>query len=289
MQGIDFDDIVYSDRLRSMLVPARRSGLYLIDARGDAERIGHVRSADSADEGGGRLFVLDRDNGVVNVLDPKSARVVASVETANPGDYVRYVGPTRELWITEPAASPPGIEILTVPEGPAPTPRHAAFVPVPDGPEGLVWSAVTGRAYAHAGADVAAVDLASRAVTARWPTGCDGTHGFPRVDERDGLLLASCNGGGEVVLLDLDDGRRLDRYAVGDGEALPAYSSRSGHFYVRGDPGTRLATLAPSSDGLRLVKEVTVPEVGHCLTADTAGHYWTCDADAGRILRFDDR
>ena len=78
--------------------------------------------------------------------------------------------------------------------------------------------------------------------------------------------MASCNGDGEVVLLDLDDGRRLDRYAVGGGEALPGYSSGSNHFYVRGDPGTRLATLAPSSHGLRLVKEVAVPEVGHCLT-----------------------
>jgi len=290
MRGIDFDDIVYSDRLGRVLVPARRSGLYVVDpANGQAERVGHLSSADSADEGRGLLFVLDRGNGVVNVLDPKSSRVVASVATANPGDYVRYVRPTREPWITEPAASPPGIEIFTVPEGPAPTPRHAAFVPVPDGPEGLEWSAMTRKAYTHAGADVTAVDLGSRAVTARWSTGCDGTHGFPRVDEHDALLLASCNGDGEVVLLDLDDGRRLDRYAVGDGEALPGYSSRSNHFYVRGDPGTRLATLAPSSHGLRLVKEVAVPEVGHCLTGDTVGHYWTCDADGGRILRFDDR
>src|SRR5215218_3762057 len=243
MRGIDFDDIVYSDRLGRVLVPARRSGLYVVDpANGQAERVGHVSSADSADEGRGLLFVLDR-----------------------------------------------GIEIFTVPEGPAPTPRHAAFVPVPDGPEGLEWSAMTRKAYTHAGADVTAVDLGSRAVTARWSTGCDGTHGFPRVDEHDALLLASCNGDGEVVLLDLDDGRRLDRYAVGDGEALPGYSSRSNHFYVRGDPGTRLATLAPSSHGLRLVKEVAVPEVGHCLTGDTVGHYWTCDADGGRILRFDDR
>ena len=290
MRGIDFDDIVYSERLARVLVPARRSGLYLIDPASDeAERVGRVRSADSADEGQGLLFVLDREDGVVNVLDPKRGRVMASVSTASPGDYLRYVGPTQELWITEPAASPPGIEIFALPEGATPTPRHAAFVPVPNGPEGLVWSAATSKAYTHAGTDVVAIDLRSRSVTARWPTSCSGTHGFPRVDERDRLLLASCADDGKVVLLDIDDGRRLGRYAVGGGEALPGYSSRADHFYVRADPGTRLATLAPSSHGLRVVSEVDVPEVGHCLTADGVGHYWTCDADGGRVLRFDDR
>ena len=168
------------------------------------------------------------------------------------------------------------------------TPRRAAFVAVPDGPEGLVWSAGTGKAYTHAGSDVVAIDLESHAVTDRWATGCEGTHGFPRVDERDGVLLASCSADGKVVLLDLDDGRQLDDYAVGDGEALPGYSERSDHFYVRADPGTRLATLAASPQRLRLVRRVEVPDIGHCLTADTVGHYWTCDAEAGRVLRFDD-
>jgi len=288
MQGIDFDDIVYSDRLRSMLVPARRSGLYLIDARGDAERIGHVRSADSADEGGGRLFVLDRDNGVIDVLDPERGSVVASADLANPADYVRYVRPTGELWVTEPAASPAGIEILSVPDGSGQVPRHVGFVPVPDGPEGLVVSPATGTAYTHAGTDVVVVDLRSRSVAARWPTGCSGTHGFPRVDDQARFLLASCSENGEVVLMDLDSGRRLGDYAVGGGAALPGFSSRSGHFYARGDPGTRLTTLAASSHGLHRVEEVDVPEIGHCLTADTLGHYWTCDARGSRVLRFDD-
>jgi hypothetical protein len=143
-------------------------------------------------------------------------------------------------------------------------------------------------AYTRAGNDIAAVDISSRRVSARWPTGCNGTHGFPRVDEREKLLLASCADKGEVVLLDLDDGRRLDHYAVGGAEALPGYSSTTDHFYARADPGTRLATLSASRHRLRLVDEVDVPEVGHCLTADGVGHYWTCDANDGRVLRFDD-
>jgi hypothetical protein len=75
--------------------------------------------------------------------------------------------------------------------------------------------------------------------------------------------------------------------AVSDRNGL--MNERSGHFEVRADPGTRLATLAGSRNGLRVVDTVDVPEAGHCLTGDGAGHYWTCDADGGRILQFSDR
>jgi hypothetical protein len=287
-RGIDFDDIVYSARLGRVLVPARASGLYSIDPRTDhAARLGRLRAADSVDEGRGLVFVGEREQQTIDVLDPRSGKVVESIATAAPPDYVRYVTAAGQLWVTEPAASPSGIEIFALPADRA-APRRVGFVPVPGGPEGLTWSDRTGSAYTHAGPDLVRVDLASRQVNARWATGCDGTHGFPRVDERQGFLLASCTDAGKVVLMDLETGRRLGSYSVGGGEALPAYSPSAQHFYVRSDPGDALATLAPSRRGLRLVSNVRVPSVGHCLTADSVGHYWTCDADQGRILGFDD-
>jgi hypothetical protein len=91
-----------------------------------------------------------------------------------------------------------------------------------------------------------------------------------------------------VSLLSLEDGRRLGRFDAGGGEALPAFSARERHFYARGDPGTRLVTLTASRAGLAMANEVAVPKAGQCLTADGAGHYWTCDAGHGRVLRFDD-
>src|SRR4051794_25859745 len=54
----DFDDIVYSEQLRKLLVPARRSGLYLVNPdSGKAVRLGHLSGADSADAGRGLIFV----------------------------------------------------------------------------------------------------------------------------------------------------------------------------------------------------------------------------------------
>jgi hypothetical protein len=292
---IDFDDIVYSPQLQKVLVPARESGLYLVDPETTtATRVPNTGSGTgtgtssvaSADEGRGALFLADRSAGMLTAVNPADGAVLASAPTSAPPDYVRYIEATDELWVTEPDAA--GIEVFAFSDEATPTPRPVGFIAVAGGPEGFTTSPTSKTAYTHAGSDLVAIDLATRTVTARWATGCDGTHGFPRVDDRLGVVLASCADNGAVSLLDLDDGRQLGRYEVGGGEALPAHSDRTGHFYVRSDPGTILATLRPSENGLTLVREVTVPEVGHCLTADDRGHYWTCDAQQGRVLRLPD-
>jgi len=81
MRQIDFDDIVYPERLRRVLVPAHRSGLYLVDpTTSEAERVGRLSGADSADDGNAFLFVLDRDAGTLSVVDPDSGDNVASTD-----------------------------------------------------------------------------------------------------------------------------------------------------------------------------------------------------------------
>lgn len=288
---VDFDDITYSAALGRMLVPARDHGLYLVEP--DTAEVTSVplpsplRSADSADADDARVFLVDRKTRTLAVLDPKSGRLLGSVGVGSSPDYMRYLPAVGEVWVTEPAAD--GIEVFTVADRTAAAPRRAGFIPVPGGPEGLTIGRVNGAAtaFTHAGSDLVAVDIRSHQ-TQRWPTGCDGTHGFPRVDERDGLVLASCADDGRIVLLNARTGDRLGDYKVGGGDSLPAWSPRAGHFYVRSDPGTRLATLDPSRDGVTPLRDVEVPSGGHCMGADNQGHYWTCDAARGRLLRFDD-
>ncbi|WP_214366486.1 YncE family protein [Pseudonocardia sp. H11422] len=287
--GIAFDDLEYSPRLQRVLVPAHASGLYLVEPdSATATRVPGAGRVTSADEGRGLLFLADRDGHTITVVDPADGAVLSSVSTSAPPDYIRYVAVTGELWVTQPAGSPSGIEIFAVPGGSVPTPRQSGFIAVLDGPEGFALSSTTDTAYTHSGTDLVAIDVRERAETSRWPTGCAGTHGFPRIDEHLGVALTGCAADGGVALLDLADGRQLGRYAVGGGAALSAHSDRAGHFYVRSDPGPTIATLRASTSGLTLVQEVDVPETGHCLTADDRGHYWTCDAGRGHILRFDD-
>ena len=106
-ENIDFDDIVYSSQLERMLVPARESGLYLVEPdSGTARRVEHPGSADSADEGRGLLFVADRAARTITVVDPADGRELSSVSTGAAPDYVRYSSSTGELLVAEPEGSP---------------------------------------------------------------------------------------------------------------------------------------------------------------------------------------
>ncbi|MBT2597215.1 YncE family protein [Arthrobacter sp. ISL-72] len=277
--------MVYSSDLGQVLVPARGKGLYRVDpAAAKATRVEYDGSADSVDAGAGAIFVLDRSGPRIQVLDP-GGQIKSSVPPSARPDYLRYVAATREVWVTEPAKG--GIEIFAVGETLDNAPHRTDFIPVPGGAEGLTLTSDGSTAYTHAGDEVAKIDTATRRVTARWPSGCDGTHGFPRIDERDGLVLASCAKDGKVTLLDTVDGHLIDKYELGGGESLPAYSAERDHFYVRSDPGTTVAVLEATPQGLKEVRKVQVPEAGHCLGAE-GPYYWTCDAKGGRVLIFKD-
>ncbi len=148
--GVDLDDLSYSRRLRTLLVPARQAGLALIDPdTGHARRIVGFASADSADEGGGLIYVTDRQNHNLTVVDPDRRRIVASVKTRGRPDYVRYVRGRRELWVTIPGT---GIQIFRAASKTAPTPAATALIAIPPaagGPEGIAISARRHRAYVH--------------------------------------------------------------------------------------------------------------------------------------------
>lgn len=286
----DFDDILYSSRLRRVLVPAGAGGLDLVDPEsGEVTNIGGFETVDSAAEGRGLVFVADRAAEQIAVVDPERGRILARGPTDGPPDYVRYVSATNELWVTHPGGSPSGIEIMSVPEREDQPPKSAGFIPLEAGPEALTLQSDGRLAYTHGfDGELISIDTVAREETRRWPIGCAGAHGFPAIDEADQLVLASCNAAGEVALLNAKSGEELGHYSGGGGTSLPAYSNATGHFYIRSDPGDTLTTLKASKQGLRVVDEVTVPAAGHCLAADDLGHYWTCDSDAGTILRFSD-
>ena len=88
---------------------------------------GHDESVTSADEGGGFLFATDRTSGRLEVVDPAARRIVAGSKLGGSPDYVRYVAPTEEVWVTEPDSE--RIEIFRL-EGKPPRPVHAANIPV---------------------------------------------------------------------------------------------------------------------------------------------------------------
>jgi len=136
--GIGFDDLGFSRQLRKVLVPAGGSGrIDLVDpdsfavtstVRGASTTYagGHGDGITSADSDGAHLFAIDRTSKRVLVVNPTTGALVTSAPLTGHPDYVRWVGGTRELWVTEPHEE--RIEVFSLGPGDARAANLAAAV-----------------------------------------------------------------------------------------------------------------------------------------------------------------
>jgi hypothetical protein len=298
--GIGFDDLQYSALLGRVLVPAGRTGsLALIEpGTGRVTTIGgfssqsafgggHGEGITSVSEGRSLLFVTDRTSRELDVLDPKTRKIVARAKLASSPDYVRFVEPTGEIWVTEPDKD--RIEVFRLPAGASPKPEHVSFISVPGGPESLVVDGARKRAYSNlwTGTTVAA-DLESHAVAERWKNGCRDSRGIA-LDASRGFLFVGCAEGTAAVLDLVHGGRELGRARSGSGVDIIDYDSRIGHLYF---PGAKSATMAvfgvAASGTLSLLGEFPTAESAHCVVSDQHGTAYVCDPKRGRLLAIHD-
>jgi hypothetical protein len=296
--GIGFDDLRYSTRLHRVLVPAARSGrLDLVDP--DTLEVlsiagfsatpdysgGHDDGPTSVEEAFDFLYVTDRSNQTLNVVDPVSGTLSSRVPLGAEPDYVRFVEATNELWVTEPSAARIEIFALDV-DG---TPRAEATIAVSNGPESLVIDPVRRRAYTHRWqSTTVAIDLSTRAVVAEWKNGCAASRGIA-LDEERGWLFSACNEGTVAVLDVRHDGEILSTLQRGSGLDVIGYNPMLGHLYLAGGACSCLIIAGVSRAGeLSLLERRSAPEGTHCAVADDVGHAWVCDPDAGRLWRVTD-
>jgi DNA-binding beta-propeller fold protein YncE len=280
-RGIGFDDLVFADH--HVLVPAGATGtVAVVDpmtlaveskrvaaASTTAYRPAHhddgITSAASTPSG---LVATDRTSKTLFALD--GSKVALAAEP----DYVRFVAPTNELWVTEPDEAQ--IEVFS----PPPFKRVLTFA-VPGGPESLVVSASRKTAYANLWHKKSVeIDLAAHAIKRTFDTACDKTRGIA-LDDAGGLLFVACNDG-RIVRLELDSGKMTDGHA-GDGVDIIDFSPKTGHLYV---PASRAGTLTVFSTALAVVRTEPVPKGAHCVVADDRGQAWVCDPDHGAVVVF---
>ena len=297
--GIGFDDLRFSASLHKVLVPAARTGtLDLIDP--DTRQIssvggftgngtfagGHGEGITSVDEGRGLLFVTDRTARRLDVVDPNTRSIVASVRLASGPDYVRFVAQTNEIWVTQPGAQ--RIEVFSLPSRGMPTPVHTRFVAVSGGPESLVIDQFHGRAYTHLWRGVSvAIQLKEHSIVARWPNGCQGSRGIA-LDEKRGFLFAACDEG-RLSVLDTNTGKILGKAFSGDGVDIIAYSPKLGHVYFPGEESATMAIIGISPAGAATVlTTVQTVKGAHCATTDDRNAVYVCDPSRGRVLVFED-
>jgi DNA-binding beta-propeller fold protein YncE len=294
--GIGFDDLVFSEELHRLVVPAGRTGrLDLVDpGTGAIESIegfgsaasrasGHGEGTTSADAGQGYLFASDRTERIVAVVDPRARRILARVKLGGGPDYVRWVGATREVWVTEPGRK--AIEIFKLEPGPPPRLAGVGSISVPGGPESLVVDPAGRRAYTNTFQDeTVAIDVASRAIAARWPNGCRGARGIA-LDAARGLLFVGCEEGRAVSLDLARGGKRAGEAKAGEGVDVIAYSPRLAHLYVPAADGASLTVMGVGSRGeLEALGTIATAPEAHCAATDDRGTVYVCDPQRGRLL-----
>lgn len=298
-RGIGFDDLRFDASLGMVLAPAGGTGnLDLVDPKtaavtaiGGFSRTagggdGHGHGVTSVDGGEGWLFATDRTARAVVVIDPRARKIVGRAHLAGGPDYVRYVAATRELWVTEPGDARIEVFTLSQPGKDAPpAPAHAAFIPIPGGPESLVIDGKRGRAYTHRWKrETLAVDLKTRRIVATWSAGCGAPRGIA-LDEARGFLLIGCDDG-EATALDVEHGGKLLSTAKsGRGVDIIAYDAGRQRLYLPGDESATMAIIAVSAAGALTVLGTQPTVAGaHCATTDGAGNVYVCDPARGRLL-----
>ena len=296
--GIGFDDLRFASASGKVLVPAGRTGaLVLVDpsTRGVTAITGFSAKAEfsgghddgvtSADEGRGWIFATDRTSGMLDIVDPRSRKIVSSVKLGGPPDYVRFIPTTGELWVTQPSND--RIEIFRLSAGSPPAAEHEAFLSLPGGPESLVVDGKGGRAYTHLWkGKTVAIDVKARAVTATWDNGCTGSRGIA-LDEAGRFVFAGC-AEGKAVVLDAGTGKVVSSLASGDGVDIIDYDARLSHLYLPGGKSATMAVLGVSREGkLSLLGTVPTAAGAHCVVGAN-GSVFVCDPKKGRLLVFRD-
>jgi len=294
--GIGFDDLRFSGALGRVLVPGGRTGkLYLVDpSSGKVTSIagfstvkefsgGHDDGITSVADGAGLLFVTDRTREDLSLVDPATKSIVARTPLGASPDYVRWVEPTHELWVTEPDSE--RFEVYRLENGTPPSAVRNATVAVPGGPESLILDVKRGRAYTHMEGGTAAIDLHSHEVVATWKNGCEEASGVA-LDAERGFLFVACREGG-VNVLDVVSGKNVGNANLGAGIDIISYNPHLGHLYVPSSETKTLAILGVSASGaLSLLGTFPGTADSHCVAA--AGKVYFCDPGHGRLLAVTD-
>lgn len=293
--GIGLDDLRFASELGRVIVPAGRTGrVDLVDpATGGVEVVeglsrsasrdrGHGEGTTSADAGGGYVFAIDRTARSVVVIDPVARRIVTRARLSAGPDYVRWVAPTGEVWVTEPARE--AIETFRLEARSGRLVRTGA-VSVPDGPESLVVDPERGFAYTNTFRDsTVAIALRSRAVVSRWPNGCRGARGIA-LDAERGWVFVGCEEGAAVALDAVHGGRLLGTARAGEGVDGIDFSPQLSHLYVPAADAATLSILGVGAHG-ELAPLGTIPTApgAHCAAAAVHARVCVCDPRGGALL-----
>ena len=297
---IGLDDMYFSSKLEKVVVPAGRTGKIVFIDPATTKIVDSIQGfgmqanpdggrgigATSVDESGNLLFATDRSSHQLNVVDPKSKKILSSTPLEAGPDYVRNVSKTNEIWVTEPRTEK--IEIFSFSDSKG-SPKHSGDIEVKGGPEALAIDNTRGVGYTNIdGGKTVVIDLKLRAQIHQWPNGCEEAEGALLADAGKFLFVAC--GEGKVVSIDPESGKVLSTVTAGAGIDIIAYNPKLRHIYAPGSKDATVSIISVSAKGeLAMVTTLPAVERGHCVVADDHDNFYVCDPNhAGLLVYHDD-
>lgn len=297
---IGLDDMYFSAKFGKVFIPAGRTGkIQIIDPATTAivDSItgfgtkppadgGRGIGATSVDESGNLLLATDRSTHQLDIVDPKSKKILSSTPLEAGPDYVRNVASTNEIWVTEPRSEK--IEIFTFADAKS-QPKHSADIEVKGGPEALAIDNARGVGYTNIdGGKTVVIDLKTRKAVHEWPNGCGDAEGALLGDSGKFLFVACREG--KVVSIDPTSGKVISTVTANAGIDIIAYNPKLRHIYAPGSKDAKVAIINVSSKGeLSIAKTLPSVERGHCVVADDHDNFYVCDPEhAGLLVYHDD-
>jgi DNA-binding beta-propeller fold protein YncE len=197
---IGMDYLGYETGTNQVWVPGANTGrVFVVDAKTEAirtvegfptlEKDGRVLGPTSVTFGPGQAFIGNRSDFSVCAVDLQTLKRGACVTLPDSPDGLAYVATTGEVWATTPRSK--SVVVLAAQKGLS----IAGRIQLDGGPEGYAVDAAKGRFYTNLEDkdETLALDVRTRAVVARWPTGCgaDGPRGMA-LDGAGAVLVVAC-------------------------------------------------------------------------------------------------
>jgi hypothetical protein len=327
-EGISFDDMVYDSGLGKLIVPLDGTGyLALLDPKTLAVKyISGFSKVDPTTNGQGGstsaavahglIYALDNSALKIMVVDPNQGTILGSTPVASFPDYIRYVAPTNELWVTE--LDPEQIEVFSIPTSGNPIPVLSGTISVPNGPHALVIDNNHGLAYTNQPPSglTAVIQVQTHDIIAEWGNGCTAARGMA-LDIEQGWLFVACREG-KVNMLDTNnDGMQITSVTYGSGLDFVGYNAKLHHVYlasgnsnVLGIFGITIGPRPTTTPDLHMPPTPTPPpgptptvtiqtvllrlataDTGFkdkCVVNDDLGDVWVCDSDRSQLLMVKD-
>jgi len=289
---VTMDYLGYEPASDTVWVPGGNTGkVFVLDAVSEAvhevsgfptrEQDGRILGPSSVTFGPRAAYIGNRADASVCAVDLATRQRGACVTLPSTPDGLAYVESTQEVWATLPRVK--GIAVLAASPSGASVTVQAQL----DGiPEGFAVDTRRGRFYTNLEDrdETLAIDLGSRAVVARWKTGCgkNGPRGLA-LDSARGMLFVACTDGFVVLLLERN-GFQLAGLVTGDGVDNPAIVPELRRLFAAAGRSGTLSFVAYDDAGrLSLLRRLATAPGVRVVVADKRGKAFAADSASGRI------